>query len=185
MSAFRETRRPGPKSNPFSELWQTYIASGDVTAILISIVLLLMPVLAMEAADWPLRPDITVPIMIISVLFGYFLSRSRYNEFYALLVSGIYGVITVLLIAAFANSLNPIRGIEIVILRSTEWIVDAATGGINQDNLVFSMVVSGLFWFFGYNATWHIFRIDRVWRVIIPPGLILLVNMVVYGKSVV
>ena len=181
MSAIRETRRRNPKSNPFSELWQTYIASGDVTALLIAIVLLLMPALALHAADWPLRPGITIPVMIISLLFGYFLSRSRYNEFYALMVSGLYGIITVLLVAAFANSLNPIRGIEIIIIRTTEWLVDAATGGINQDNLVFSMVVSVLFWFFGYNAAWHIFRIDRVWRVIIPPGLILLVNMVVYA----
>ncbi|MCA9914861.1 MAG: hypothetical protein KC496_16020, partial [Anaerolineae bacterium] len=83
-------------------------------------------------------------------------------------------------IAAFNQSLNPVRGIETVIGRSIEWIFDAATGGINQDNLVFSMLVAVLFWFFGYNAAWHIFRIDRVWRVIIPPGLILLVNMVVY-----
>lgn len=180
MSAFRETRR-NPKSNPLSELWHTYIESGDVTALLVSIVLLLMPALALDAAGWSLHPSITIPVIVISLLFGYFLARSRYNEFYALMVSGLYGVITVLLVAAFTNSLNPIRGIEIVILRTTEWLVDAATGGINQDNLGLSMLVSVLFWFFGYNAAWHIFRIDRVWRVIIPPGLILLVNMVVYA----
>jgi len=180
MSAIRQTRR-GKQSNPFSEIWQTYFASGDVMALLISIVLLLMPALALEAAEWPLDLNLTVPVMLISLLFGYFLSRSRYNELYALLVSGLYGVITVLLVAAFANSVNPIRGIQIVILRSSEWLYDAVTGGINQDNLGISMIVAILFWFFGYNAAWHIFRIDRVWRVIIPPGLILLVNMVVYA----
>lgn len=182
MSAIRQFRsNRESSSNPLTEIWQTYFASGDVMALLISIVLLLMPALALDAAEWPLDLNLTIPVMLISLLFGYFLSRSRYNELYALLVSGLYGVITVLLVAAFSNSLNPIRGIEIVILRSTEWLYDAVTGGINQDSLGISMIVAILFWFFGYNATWHIFRIDRVWRVIIPPGLILLVNMVVYS----
>lgn len=172
------------RQNWFAELWDTYIASGDATAVLVTIVLLLMPALALDAADWPLRLSITVPVTIISLLFGYFLARSRYNEFYALLVSGLYGVMVVLLIAAFSNAINPIRGLEIVVIRTVEWVVDAFTGGINQDNLVFTMIVSILFWFFGYNAAWHIFRIDRVWRVIIPPGLILLVNMVIYAGDV-
>ncbi|MEO1288065.1 MAG: hypothetical protein AAFV93_09855 [Chloroflexota bacterium] len=183
MSTFQrpQTSTRQNQSNWASELWQTYIASGDVTALLISIVLLLMPTFALRTADWPISLNFTVPVVIISLLFGYFLSRSRYNEFYALIVSGLYGVITVILLAAFSNSLNPVRGIEVVIIRTLEWIIDAATGGINQDTLVFSMVVSVLFWFFGYNTAWHIFRIDRVWRVIIPPGLILVVNMVVYA----
>lgn len=181
MSAFSPSKKQNSGRNWIRELWQTYVESGDVTALLVSAILLLMPALALADADWPIRLGITVPVMLISLGFGYFLARSRYNELYALLVSGLYGIIVVLLIAAFSNSLNPIRGIEQVIVRTVEWVSDAITGGINQDNLVFTMVVSILFWFFGYNAAWHIFRIDRVWRVIIPPGLILLVNMIVYA----
>ncbi len=184
MSTFQPSQPKPAQSNWFNELWQTYIASGDVTALLISIVLLLMPAFALNAAGIPLQLGLAIPVVIISLLFGYFLSRSRYNELYALLVSGLYGLLTVVMLAAFQNSLNPIRGLEIVVIRTVEWLVDAATGGINQDALVLSMVVSALFWFFGYNTAWHIFRIDRVWRVIVPPALILLLIMIVYvGES--
>ncbi|HEX2618583.1 MAG TPA: transglutaminaseTgpA domain-containing protein, partial [Phototrophicaceae bacterium] len=48
--------------------------------------------------------------------------------------------------------------------------------------LVFTLLVGALFWFLGYNAAWHVFRIDRVWRVILPPGLILVTNTVFYTK---
>ena len=61
-----------------------------------------------------------------------------------------------------------------VVSRSLEWTVDAFSGGINTDELVLTLLVAILFWFLAYNADWHIFRLDRVWRVVLPPGLILL-----------
>ena len=73
------------------------------------------------------------------------------------------------------------EGINAAIGSAREWLVDALSDGNNPDELVFSMLVSLLFWFLAYNATWHIYRIDRVWRVILPPGLVLLVNMVIYS----
>ncbi|MEL6527025.1 MAG: hypothetical protein AAFQ07_15070, partial [Chloroflexota bacterium] len=181
MGAFASRNDKKSSRNWAKELWQTYVASGDLTALFVTAVLLLMPALALDAADWPISLRITVPVMLTSLLFGYVLARSRYNELYALIVSTLYGIIVVLIVATLSVSLNPLRGIEEVVIRAGQWIIDAFTGGINPDNLVFSMVVSVLFWFFGYNAAWHIFRIDRVWRVIIPPGLILIVNMVVYS----
>ncbi len=152
----------------------------DLFALLMTFVLLVMPALALDAADWPLSLSIVLPTITLSVLFGYVLAQSRYDEFFALLVSTIYGVVFVLLIAAFNQPEGVLASIEIVLTRSFQWVRDAVSGGINQDSLVFSMVVALLFWFFGYNAVWHIFRLDRVWRVVIPPAMILLVNMIVY-----
>ena len=165
MSATRQASKQ--QSNWLNELWQTYIASGDVTALLVTIILLLMPAFALDAADWPIDLNMIVPTIVMSLLFGYVLARSRYNELYALLVSSLYGIIFVIGIATLTTSLNPIRGLEDVIIRSIQWFLDVFTGGINQDSLVFSMIVSLLLWFFGYNAAWHIFRVDRVLRVII------------------
>lgn len=159
---------------------QQAILAGDVTALLIAVAMLLMPVLALSAAEWPLDLPITIPTLILSVLFGYLLARSPYNELFALLVSGVYGSATVVIIASIAQPGGFFDGLTAILTRSIEWGIAATSGGINQDNLVFSLVVALLFWFFGYNAAWHIFRIDRVWRVIVPPAMIMLVNMVVY-----
>ena len=66
---------------------------------------------------------------------------------------------------------------------SSSWIIDATNGGINQDDLVFTLLVASLFWFLGYNLAWHLFRVDRVWRAILPPALILISNSVYYTGS--
>lgn len=183
MSAFTPPKESTSRRYWAIELWQTYVESGDMTTLLVAAILLLMPAVSLYAADWPIRIGITAPIIVVSLLFGYVLARSRYNELYSLIVSTLYGLIAVLILASLSISFNPIMGLEQVVIRTVTWFYDAATGGINQDNLVFTMIVSFLFWFFGYNAAWHIFRIDRVWRVIIPPGLILIVNMIISSKA--
>src|SRR6187402_466123 len=99
MSAIRSRRRSDKQENWLRELWATYVESGDITSLLVTAVLLLMPALALDAADWPLQLEIALPVLFLSLIFGYFLSRSRYNELYALIVSGLYGIIVVLLVA--------------------------------------------------------------------------------------
>ena len=154
-----------------------------MTALLVAIALLLMPVLSLSAAGWPLDLRTVIPTMILSILFGFLLSRSHYNEFLALVMSGVYGIGFVLLLAAINEPGGLGEGAISVFSRVLRWATDALTGGINQDDLVFTLLVAVLFWFLGYNVAWHIFRIDRVWRVILPPGLILVTNSVYYSGS--
>ena len=166
------------------QAWRTFFAQGDLTALLISLALLLMPALSLNAAGWPIAMNTVVPIVILSVLFGFLLSRSYYNELLALLMSGIYGACFVLLIAAINEPGGIREGAFSVFSRLFRWVADAASGGINQDDLVFTLLVAGLFWFLGYNIAWHVFRIDRVWRAILPPGLILVSNAIYYTGNI-
>lgn len=160
---------------------RTLFSPGDFLALLITIAVLILPVLALERAGWPLLLATTLPMVALSVLFGFLLARSQYNELLALLMSAIYGIGMVLLIAAINEDGGPLDGFYSVLTRLLRWFVDAFTGGINQDDLVFTVLVSLLFWFLGYNAAWHLFRVDRVWRAIIPPGLILVTNSLYYA----
>jgi transglutaminase-like putative cysteine protease len=164
--------------------WRTLFSPGDLTALFIDLALLLMPVLALSAAGWPLDLRTVIPVLILSVVFGFLLARSHYNELLALMMSGIYGIGFVLLIAAINEPGGLIDGGYSLFSRLFRWLNDAFYGGINQDDLIFTLLVSTLFWFLGYNVAWHTFRIDRVWRVILPPGLILVTNSVYYtGKN--
>lgn len=181
--------QPSPQQRPASEgrsllerlnrLRGTLFGPGDLTTLLITLGLLMLPALALQAAAWPLDMRVIFPITLLSVLIGFTLARSQYNELVALLLSGAYGAALVFAIAA---SHEPGGGVS-VISRSINWLTDAFTGGINQDELVFTLLVATLFWFLGYNASWHVFRIDRVWRVVLPPGLILITNTVFYSGS--
>ncbi|MCC6803385.1 MAG: transglutaminase domain-containing protein [Anaerolineae bacterium] len=163
-----------------SRSWQRAFAPGDLAGLVIAAVLLMMPAFALVAAAWPLSASTLYPVTLLSVLFGFMLARSQYNELLGLLISGIYGACFVLLIAALNQPTGLGDGIYTVFSRLFQWLLDASTGGINQDDLVFTLLVSSLFWFLGYNLAWHLFRVDRVWRAILPPALILISNSVYY-----
>ncbi len=163
--------------------WRNLFAPGDEFALIVALLLLLMPVLALTAAGWPLALNTVLPVMLLSVVFGFLLARSQYNELLALLMSGIYGVGFVLLVAAINEPGGLGDGAYSVFTRLLRWIMDATTGGINQDALVFTLLIATLFWFLGYNIAWHVFRIDRVWRAVLPPGLILVANSLYYTGS--
>ncbi|MCY3779156.1 MAG: DUF3488 and transglutaminase-like domain-containing protein [Chloroflexi bacterium] len=161
--------------------WRSPISLDTVSTLLVIGLLLLMPLMAIDIAGWTVDMDVVLPVMILSVILGLILARSRFGEFSALMISLFYGVAAVLLVAS-ANQRLPFReALAAVVNRCTEWAIDLFSGGINTDDLVLTVLVGILFWFLAYNANWHIFRLDRVWRVILPPGLILLVNIVFFS----
>jgi transglutaminase-like putative cysteine protease len=121
-------------------------------------------------------------ITLLGLLAGYFLARSGFSEVTALLIASIYGAFVIglqqTLTLASSVSLQA-RSLEIV-RRVSAWIASAASGGFNQDDLVFVVVLAVLFWFLGYNASWNMFRGERLWRAVVPPGIALLVNIGYY-----
>ena len=165
----------------FLNRWRTTFHQGDMIILFITVVMLLMPALALEAASWPVDVRTIVPVVVISTLLGFILARSHYSEAVAIILSTAYAGVTIIIVAALNEPGYLIPNISQVIIRSIQWAIDLTTGGINQDNLVFTLMVAVLFWFLGYNSVWHIFRIDRVWRVIVPPALILVTNIVFYN----
>ena len=161
--------------------WRSPISLNTISTLIVISVLLLFPLLATDIAGWAIDLDIVLPVTLLSVFLGLILARSRFGEITALIVGLLYGVGTVMIVAALHQNLPFRDALVSVATRSYEWAVDLVSGGINTDPLVLTLLVGILFWFLAYNANWHIFRLDRVWRVILPPGLILLVNIVFFS----
>lgn len=157
-----------------SRRWRSPITLGDLSALIIISVLLTMPALALTAAGWSVELRTIIPVTLIGVGFGFVLARSQFSEITALIVSLMYGIGAVIFAAAIHQQAVFIDGVAEVLRRTWDWTVALFTGGINTDDLVFTMLVAMLFWFLAYSAGWHLFRLDRVWRVILPPGLILI-----------
>ncbi|MEZ4668982.1 MAG: transglutaminase domain-containing protein [Anaerolineae bacterium] len=175
---------PAPSSRwarRLSHTWRTLFAPGDGLTVIVALGILLMPLFALAAAGWPLDLRTILPTTILSLLFGILLARSQYNELLSLVMSGIYGIGFVGLVAAINEPGGLGNGAVSVVTRVARWSVDAFTGGINQDEVVFTILVGILFWYLGYNTAWHLFRVDRVWRVTLPPGLILVTNSLYYA----
>lgn len=171
-------RRPGAWA---ARVWRRLFLRGDVTALLLAVGIVLVPGLAMRAAAWTEGLEQLVPIIILSVVFGFLLARSHYGELLSLLISSVYslgfiGVVT----AQSIEGGTLLERVAIVFTRSVAWLHALTSGGIAQDNLVFVLFLSVLFWFLGHNTAWHIFRIDRVWRAVLPAGFVILVNIFYY-----
>lgn len=162
--------------------WKTYFAPGDWVALVAVVVLLLMPALSLSAAGWMVDRAVLVPAVVLSVIVGFIIARSEYGELLGLMLSILYGGCVILVIAGLTVT-SGFDGISVVFNRVLTWGYDAFSGGINQDDLVFTVLVSGLFWSLGYNLTWHVFRVDRVFRAVLPPGLVLISNAVYYTGS--
>ena len=160
--------------------WRSPISLDDASALVVVAVLLLMPLLTIDVAGWEVDLNTVLPITLFGVVFGWIIARSRFSELMALIVSSLYGLIAVILAAALNLNLPFQDAIEAVFARIYAWAVDAVSGGINTDDLILTVLAALLFWFLAFNADWHIFRLDRVWRVVLPPGLILLVNLIFF-----
>lgn len=161
--------------------WRSPISLDTAASLGITGLLLLLPLAAIDVAGWAIDLDMIAPVTLIGVFLGLILARSRFGEFAALVVSLLYCLLVVTLAAALRQNLPFREGLTAVLARCYEWTLDLVSGGINTDELVLTMLVGGLFWFLAFNATWHIFRLDRVWRVILPPGLILLATIIFFN----
>ena len=161
--------------------WQAFFARGDFTALLLAMGALIVPALAMQAAAWTEGLGQLIPVAVLSVLLGFLLARSHYGELLSLILSGVYGIGFIGLITALNLEQGSLTSrLYALTVRTGAWLEALISGGISQDNLIFVLFLSVLFWFLGHNTAWHIFRIDRVWRAVLPPGLVILVNIFYY-----
>ncbi len=186
-------KTPPPPLNPFQRwskrmrntLRQMY-ARGDFTAMFIVWALMVLPVLALTTADWADGMLTLILIVSASVTFGYVLAWSRLSELLAIILSSFYGMFVIFgtMIIFLADGADPVSRTVDFLQRTSDWFGTISEGGAGTDNAVFVFFLAIVLWFLGHNATWHVFRLDRVWRAVIPPGMVLVINNYSYdGKA--
>src|SRR6185503_16218871 len=128
-----------------------------------------------QSGAWAFSLNQLVPIAIMSVSFGFFLARSHFSELFSLILSAIYCVATILVIQLVVAPGDPVSRLISVIQR----FLDSFQTSLHSSTLdpyVLVIFLSILIWFLGHNTAWHTFRLDRVWRAILPPGIVLVLN---------
>jgi len=120
--------------------------------------------------------DILMSVGTVGVLVGLLLAKSRFSSRTAHFFSLVYGVFLVgLLVGSLLPADLPWRlRIFDLVERQVTWMGKAVGGGISRDNIIFVLQTSAIFWLLGYTASWYTFRTSRVWRVVLPTGLVLL-----------
>jgi transglutaminase-like putative cysteine protease len=98
--------------------------------------------------------------------------KDRTAHFYAL-VYGLFVIVYLIGIIMPEEQVWRERVLEIV-TRQGAWLLKAIDGGTSRDGLIFVIQTTAVYWILGYTAAWYTFRHPRLWRVILPTGLVLL-----------
>lgn len=179
----RSPRSSGRWRRRLRNQFRLIFARGDISSLLMTWGLMIVTALALNAAGWADGLGSLAIVSFFAVGFGFLLARSHYSELLALVLSTIYSLAFVLGISSLTLiDQGPLRSRVITLADEISvWLDQALSGGQPaNDDVVFVVFLSVLFWFLGHNAAWHVFRVDRVWRVIVPTGLVLLTNQFYY-----
>lgn len=134
------------------------------------------------AAGWTEGLDVVPRAGFGGLAAGLFLGWSVFRNRTCHLFSGVYGLTWVgfLLGGELPGELTWGERIIELTSRLFYWASQVISGGKGYDALIFVMLLSGLFWILGYSAAWNTFRHMRVWRAVLPPGIVALVNVYYY-----
>ncbi len=164
-------------------LFRSVFARGDLGALAMTWGLMIVTALAVRTAGWSPGLGVLIPVSFFSVGFGFLLARSHYSELLSLILSSTYSIAVILVIGAYGlvDGGSFADRTHTLLTQLGLWFEQAVTNTEPQnDETAFVIFLAVLFWFLGHNAAWHVFRVDHVWRVIIPIGLVLITNQFYY-----
>lgn len=146
-------------------------------SLLGALFLVFLATIGILQADLTDGMDVLAWIVPISFAFGTLLALSVFTRRTSILFSLVYGAFFSFFIIGIYHT-PEIDGwrerIVYLINLQADWIGKLFNGGTSREPLIFIMHTSAVFWILGHAAAWWTAREPRIWRVIIPPGLVLL-----------
>ncbi len=140
--------------------------------------MLLITAQSLQLSGWQIDLPLIATITVFSILVSYALACSRFDELFALISSGLYGILFSWLFVSWSLSSDLGEGLNATLVRVAEWVVNLLNGQFDPDPLVLTLFACILFWFMGYNLTWHIFRLGQSFRAVLSPAIIMVANMI-------
>ncbi|MCS6843975.1 MAG: DUF3488 and transglutaminase-like domain-containing protein [Caldilineales bacterium] len=160
---------------------QRFLAPGARTSALLLLVMLMAMVASLVSAEWTDGMALLTPVVLGGFAVGVALSASRWSGLFPLVHSAITGAAWVLYWISRAPQvpveLTGAARVGFVVQSFLEWLSMLVGDAPMRSNLVFLLELATLLWWLAYLAAWAVFREGRVWRAIIPTGLIMAVNM--------
>ena len=160
------------------------VLAGTGLVFFLLVLLLLLMAWSVQAARWVnVELNILYWVVLSGVGIGAALAlvgwRGRFAHPYALIV----GTAGVLLLTAsiIPGDTTLYENLQTIWEHSVSWVTGAVSGRPLADSLVFVLQLAFLSWWLAYLAAWAVFRQGRVWRAVIPLGLVMLVNAYYYS----
>jgi transglutaminase-like putative cysteine protease len=159
-------------------------AIDGITLVFFAI-LLLLPGLSLRSADWTDNLSIVTSLGTLGTLAGVALTYSTFSGRTAAFFNAVYWLFAIGW--QLGNKLDPalIWRDRIIFLarRFGIFIGTLFQGEENQDPLIFVFIMGSLLWFMGSYGVWSLFRKRGFWIAVIPPGIVLVANQIIYLGS--
>lgn len=151
------------------------LEEGWLTLFLL-LALILTAAITIQQAELTQGMQVLPIVAGTAVIMGLLLAKSKFSARTAHLFALIYGFIVVgyLVGATLPDAFTWHERIINLGSRQMDWLIKAFTGGTSRDGLIFVLQTAAVFWLLGYTGAWYTFRKPRVWRVVLPTGLVLL-----------
>jgi hypothetical protein len=144
--------------------------------VLLTWALVLIPALAIVDAELIQGTTILPLIGSLAFLSGLVLAKSRFSGrvvFFFFLIYGLF-VVTYLVGRTLPGDIVWRERVFELLNRQFVWLGKAVSQSSSRDGLIFVVQTSAIFWLLGFTAAWYTFRNYKVWRVVVPSGLVLL-----------
>lgn len=132
--------------------------------------------IAIHQADLIAGLSILPFVSTAGIFIGVLLAKSRFSGRNAHLFAIVYGlaVLTILIGQTLPAELTWRERMLDLLGRQITWLSKAFAKGTSRDGLIFVMHTSAIFWILAYTSAWYTFREPRIWRVVLPTGMVLL-----------
>jgi len=146
------------------------------TTLLILGAMLLAAATAIRQTELIPGLDIVPIAAMIGLLAGVALAKSSFKDSTAHFFALIFGVFTVTYLVGLVlpEELVWRERVFNMLTRQFAWLQKAFSGGTSRDGLIFVIQTTAVYWLLGYTSAWYTFRHPRVWRAIVPMGLVLM-----------
>ncbi|MBN1642803.1 MAG: hypothetical protein JXA09_16320 [Anaerolineae bacterium] len=146
---------------------------------------LIMVTWSISEAGYDESLDHVVFVTVGSIAASLFLAKSRLPWFLAHTFSLVYGIAWNAFIISYQLPATFSAREKLLELgyRIGSWFQGTVLSGeVGTDPLMFTVVMSILFWFMAYFALWFTFRAHNLWAALLPSGVTLLINLY-YGPE--
>lgn len=146
------------------------------TTLLLLIAMLLVASIAIMQTELISGLDIVPMAAMLGMLTGTALAKSKFKDGTTYVFALIFGLFTIFYLIGLIlpDELVWRERVFNVLARQATWFQKAFSGGTSRDGLIFVIQTTAVYWLLGYTAAWYTFRYPRLWRAVIPTGLVLM-----------
>lgn len=146
------------------------------TTLLLLVAMIMVAAIAIMQTELIAGLDIVPLAAGLGLLTGVLLAKSQFKDGTLHVFALIFGIFTIFYLIGLVlpDELLWRERVFNILSRQAIWFQKAFSGGTSRDGLIFVIQTTAVYWLLGYTAAWYTFRYPRLWRAVVPAGLVLI-----------